>query len=204
MLQRCRYATLCSVLPMLLLALNLGRAQFRPEPTRRLITQTVDDSKRVRLLGNVRPEVNSKNDRGSVPDSLPMEHLQLILRLPEEKEQELERYLREVQDPQSSTYHKWLTSQQFKEEFSLSPEDIQIITNWLRSDGFQVNVISPTSIDFSGTAGQVEHAFQTEIHYLDVRGVKHIANITDPEIPAALAPAVSGIVSLNDFRPRPQ
>ena len=28
-----------------------------------------------------------------------------------------------------------------------------------------------------------------------------VANVTDPQIPAALAPAVVGIVSLNDFRP---
>lgn len=203
MLQRYRYATLWFVLPLLLFALDLAKAQLRPEPTRRLITQTVDDRKRVRLSGNVRPEVNSKDDRGRVPDSLPMEHLQLTLRLPEEKERELERYLGEVQDPHSSSYHKWLTSQQFNEEFSLSPADIQIITNWLRSEGFQINTTSARSIDFSGTVGQVEHAFKTEIHYLDVGGVKHLANITDPEIPAALVPAVSGIVSLNDFRPRP-
>jgi len=30
----------------------------------------------------------------------------------------------------------------------------------------------------------------------------YIANMSDPRIPAALAPAVAGIVSLNDFRPR--
>lgn len=203
MFQRCQYATLWIVLPVLLFALDLAKAQSQPEPTRRVITQTVDDSKRVKLTGNVRPEVNSKEDRGRVPNSLRMEHLQLTLRLPEEKALELERYLRAVQDPQSSNYHKWLSSQQFNEEFSLSPEDINIIANWLRSEGVQINAISPTSIDFSGTADQVEHAFKTEIHYLDVGGVKHIANITDPEIPAALTPAVSGIVSLNDFRPRP-
>jgi subtilase family serine protease len=30
----------------------------------------------------------------------------------------------------------------------------------------------------------------------------HIANIGDPQIPAALAPAVHGVTSMNDFRPR--
>ena len=58
-------------------------------------------------------------------------------------------------------------------------------------------------IDFSGTAGQVREAFHTEIHHLDVNGIKHIANMSDPRIPAALAPAVVGIVSLHDFRPHP-
>ncbi len=56
-------------------------------------------------------------------------------------------------------------------------------------------------IDFSGTAGQVREAFHTEIHQLDVKGVQHIANMSDPQIPAALAPAVVGVVSLHDFKP---
>jgi len=34
---------------------------------------------------------------------------------------------------------------------------------------------------------------------LDVKGKRHIANVRDPQIPAALAPAIEGIVSLNDF-----
>src|SRR5208337_5369945 len=52
-------------------------------------------------------------------------------------------------------------------------------------------------------AGEVHAAFHTEIHNLDVKGVKHIANMSDPQIPAALAPAVVGVVSLHDFTPRP-
>ena len=44
-------------------------------------------------------------------------------------------------------------------------------------------------------------AFHTEIHQLDVKGVKHIANMSDPQIPVALAPAVVGVVSLHDFKP---
>ena len=36
-----------------------------------------------------------------------------------------------------------------------------------------------------------------------MNGAKHIANMSDPRIPAALAPAVAGVVSLNNFMPRP-
>jgi subtilase family serine protease len=56
-------------------------------------------------------------------------------------------------------------------------------------------------MDISGTAGQVREAFHTEIHHLEVKGVKHIANMSDPQIPAALAPAIVGVVSLHDFKP---
>ncbi len=56
-------------------------------------------------------------------------------------------------------------------------------------------------IDFSGTAGQVGEAFHTQIGQLEVNGEAHIANMSDPQIPAALAPVIKGIFSLNDFKP---
>lgn len=58
------------------------------------------------------------------------------------------------------------------------------------------------TINFCGTAGQVRETFGTEIHALDVKGERQIANVRAPSIPAALAPVIEGIVSLNDFRPR--
>jgi subtilase family serine protease len=99
-------------------------------------------------------------------------------------------------------YHKWMAAEEFGQKFSLAPEDVQTIDTWLSSKGFKTNTIGVTLIDFSGTAAQVRNAFKTEIHYLDVRGFRHIANMQNPRISTALAPAVGGIVSLNDFRPR--
>jgi subtilase family serine protease len=58
-------------------------------------------------------------------------------------------------------------------------------------------------IDFSGPAYAIRQAFHTSIHQLDVSGEQHLSNIGDPQIPAALAPVVKGIASLNDFRPHP-
>src|SRR5260370_949087 len=56
-------------------------------------------------------------------------------------------------------------------------------------------------IDFSGTARHVRTGFHTEIHRLQVSGAGYIANVSDPQIPAALAPVVVGVVSLNNFKP---
>ena len=60
-----------------------------------------------------------------------------------------------------------------------------------------------TFIEFTGTAGLVRNAFHTEIHNYVVNGEKHIANSSDPQIPAALVPVVAGVASLNDFFPKP-
>jgi subtilase family serine protease len=110
----------------------------------------------------------------------------------------------ELQDKNSPNYHRWLTSEEFGETFGAAPADVDTITAWLSSHGFQINVVYSNGvlIDFSGTAGKIREAFHTELHNLDVNGVKHVANLRDPQIPAALVPAIVGIVSLHDFLPR--
>jgi subtilase family serine protease len=172
--------------------------------TRVLITETINESKLVTLAGNTRPEATAADDRGPVADSFPMEHLWLQLRRSPEQEQALEKYLDELEDPKSPNYHRWLSAKQFGERYGLAEQDLAKITGWLQSHGFTVNLVYPNNvIDFSGTAGQVREAFHTEIHNLEVNGEKHIANMSDPRIPAALAPAVVGVVSLNNFMPKP-
>ncbi len=170
---------------------------------RALITQNIDEGKRVTLKGNTRHEAKAENDLGAVADDLPMEHMQLQLRRSSEQERALQQFIEELHTPGSPNFHRWITAQEFGERFGLAQQDLYTITGWLETHGFQVNVVYPSGmvIDFSGTAGQVRKAFQTEIHHLEVKGEKHIANMSDPGIPAALAPAVLGLVSLHDFRP---
>jgi subtilase family serine protease len=170
-----------------------------------LITGPVDENNLVTLAGNTRPEANTKNDRGRVADDLPLEHMMLQLRRPPQQEKALENYIDQLQDPASPYFHKWLTAKQIGQKYGLAQADINAISGWLRSHGFAVNYVYQNRlvIDFSGTAGQVRLAFHTEIHNLQVGAAKHTANMTDPKIPAALAPAVVGVVSLNDFMPHP-
>ena len=167
------------------------------------IVQRIEESKRVSLAGNVRPEAKLENDRGRVADSHEMEHMLLQLKRSPEQEQALQKFLDELQTAGSPSYHHWLTAEEFGERFGLAQQDLDTIAAWLESHGFRVNLVYPNRmlIDFSGTAGQVHKAFQTEIHQLSVKSEPHFANNTDPRIPAALAAVVAGVVSLHDFRP---
>jgi regulation of enolase protein 1 (concanavalin A-like superfamily) len=170
---------------------------------RALVTAKIDESHRVTLPGNTRPEARAEHDRGPVAYDFPMEHMLLQLRRTPEQEQALEQFIDELQKKGSPNFHKWITAQEFGERFGLAKQDLDAITDWLESHHFKVNFVYPSGmlIDFSGTAGQVREAFQTEIHHLYVNGENHTANMSDPRIPAALASAVVGVVSLNDFRP---
>jgi subtilase family serine protease len=174
-------------------------------PAQRQVVAPIDDSRRVVLTGNTRPEAIAQNDLGEVDDSFSLDHMQLQLRRADRTQQALDAYTETLAEKTSPDYHQWLTAEEFGARFGPAREDIDAVTGWLALHGFQVNTVYPNrmTIDFSGSAAQVREAFHTEIHNYDVRGVRHIANGQDPQIPAALAPVVAGIVSLHDFRPHP-
>jgi subtilase family serine protease len=168
------------------------------------ILRAIDEHDRVAALGNTRPEAIPANDRGRVPDDFEMANMQLVLRRPAAQEQAFESVIDAMYTPGSATFHHWLTANAIGAQFGPAEADVGTVTRWLASHGFQVNTIYPSRmvIDFSGTAGQVRETFATEIHNLDVDGVHHVANMSDPSFPAALAPVITGIASLHDFRPR--
>ena len=181
----------------------LAGSALAQSTARPLITTKIDENDLVTLQGNTRPEATPENDRGRLADATRMDHMFLLLQRAPEREEALRTIIDQLHDPKSANFHHWLTPQQFGENYGLGQADTELIQRWLESHGFTVNQIYPNRmmVDFSGTAGQVRESFHTEMHRLLVNGETHIANMSDPRIPAALAPAVKGIVSLNDFRP---
>ena len=53
-----------------------------PTAAQRQVVKPIDESHRVTLSGNTRPEANEKNDLGAVEESLPLEHLRMLLSHP--------------------------------------------------------------------------------------------------------------------------
>ena len=169
------------------------------------IVDKIDESQLVTLKGNTHPFANAKNDRGRVSPTLPMTDLILVLSRDPAQQAAFEKFVASQYESGSPNYHHWLEPEEVGEKFGPSLTDIATISNWLTGHGFSVDEVTKDrmSIRFSGTAGQVESAFHAEIHNLEVKGVAHIGNMTDPQIPAALAPAVVGVKALHNFFAQP-
>src|SRR5437016_5342940 len=164
----------------------------------------IDNSQRVTLRGNTHPLAQPRYDHGAVVDSFPAERMLLLLKRSPEQETALRQFIEDAHSPGSLSYHKWLTPEQFGRLYGSADSDVAAVIAWLQSHGFSVAHVSKgkTAIEFSGSAGQIRGAFQTEIHTYFVLGEEHHANDRDPQIPAALAPVVAGITSMNDFKPK--
>lgn len=182
------------------------QALAAPSPSSQpLITQPVDESRLTVLKGNTHPLARPQFDLGSAPPTLPMQRMLLVLKRSQRQEAALRLLLDTQQAKSSPSYHKWLTPKQFGKQFGPTDADIQTITTWLQSHGFQVgSTKGRTVLEFSGSAAQVQEAFHTAIHKYVVNEEQHWANSTDPSIPTALAPAVAGVLTLHNFLKKPQ
>ena len=169
------------------------------------IVERPDNGVVVRMPGTVHPFVGLATQIGRAPGNLPMERMLLHLQSSAEQRAALAQLLADQQDLGSPRYHAWLTPEQFGEQFGPAQQDLDAVTGWLQSHGFQVTEVAAgrRAIEFSGTARQVEAAFHTQINRYEWNGKQHIANATEISIPVALAPVIAGIASLHDFGARP-
>jgi len=165
------------------------------------ITQAIDEARMVQMRGNVHPLARAEFDQGAASNATPMKRMLLLLQRSPEQEAALQQLMAEQMSKESPNFHKWLTPEEFGRQFGPADADIQTVTSWLTSHGFtgfRVNR-GKTLIEFNGNVGQVRSAFHTDIHKFVVNGDDRQANISDPQIPAALTPVVAGIVSLHNF-----
>ena len=197
-----RSLPLCALASALLCPVAAMAQQFAPAVR---IVDRIDESRLVTLKGNTHPAANARNDLGQVSPDLPMTDLILVLSRSPEQQTAFDKFVAGQYDPNSPDFHQWLAPEQVGENFGPSQTDIATVSNWLTGHGFSVDEVTKDrmAIRFSGTASKVEGTFHTEIHNLQVKGVNHIGNMSDPQIPAALATVVAGVKALHNFFPRP-
>jgi uncharacterized protein (TIGR03437 family) len=190
------YSRRAAALVAISLSIATGYAQ------RNRLSGPLDNSRRITLAGRVTARVRAGVDLGRVSGSFQLPEITLYLKTSADPIP----LIRDQQDPSSAEYHKWLTPEEYADRFGASQADIDQITAWLRSQGLAVASVARARnfITVSGTADQVQSAFQTQIHQYRVNGRQHYANATDPSVPASLAPLVAGIRGLHDFHPKPR
>ena len=157
------------------------------------------------LRGSLHPLAQDRFDSGRMPSGARLNGMSIVFSRSAAQQADLEALIAAQQDPASPLYHQWLSPEQFAARFGMAQSDIAKVENWLEQQGFSIDSVarSQNMIRFSGTAGQVEQAFQTQMHYYTVNGEKHFAPSTELTIPSAFAPVVTAVRNLNDFRPRP-
>lgn len=158
------------------------------------------------LPGTVHPLAQSRFDTGRMPSSTPIKGVSIYFSRTPAQQAALNQLLADQQNPSSPLYHQWLTPQQFAARFGMAQSDIDAVELWLEQQGFSIDSVAKSRnlIRFSGSVGQVEQAFQTQMHYYTVNGTKFFAPSTALSVPTAFASVIANVGNLSSLRPRAQ
>jgi len=190
----------------ILIALYFAGTGFAAEDR---IRRPIEAASSVPLQRSIPPQIKTSTDRGVLDPAVRIDGLRLVLVPTASQHADLERFLEEQRNPSSPDYRNWLTPEQYGERFGLSENDMALISSWLQAGGFAVDQVARARnwISFNGTAAQIARTFHTELHRIEVDegGTKtaHVANDSEPWIPASLDGVVSAIRGLDDFHPKP-
>lgn len=156
------------------------------------------------LAGSRAPKLRSGSVRlGAVPAGQSL-HLDVTLRLPHPAE--LQQFLAELSDRSSPLYHHFLRRGQFAKRFGPSLSELTKLETVLRDEGFKLDSVASDrlSVHVSTTVATAERALHTTLERYRLSGGRSVfANVSQPELPSAVAGDVEGIIGLNDVvRPR--
>ncbi|MGI9057962.1 MAG: protease pro-enzyme activation domain-containing protein [Ktedonobacteraceae bacterium] len=128
------------------------------------------------------------------------QQLNLSIGLQPRNQQELDNLLRNLYDPSSSLYHRFLTPQEFADEFGPTADQQQQVVSYLRGQGLTVTSISPNGllIDANASVAQAQSAFQVAINNYKLGSRTFFANASAPTIPSTLSSLIASIGGLDN------
>ena len=102
------------------------------------------------------------NGRAKLQGQLPpTQTLKLAIMLPLRNQGELDQLLQALYDPQSLTYHKWLSVQEFTDRFGPTEGDYEVLAHFAETNGMTVTAMSPNRmvIDVEGSVADINKTF---------------------------------------------
>jgi subtilase family serine protease len=128
--------------------------------------------------------------------------LQLSLSLTSRDPLGMARMAAAVATPGSKWFRHYLTVARFADRFGATPAHVAAVRRTLRAAGLKVSPVSANhmTLEASGTATQVEHAFATRLDSVRMAdGRRAFADRTTPTLPAGVASDVDSVVGLNSL-----
>ena len=168
------------------------------------IRSEITSSEPATLKGSLHPWAQARFDAGRVPADSKLSGISMVFSRTAQQQADLDALIAAQQNPSSPLFHQWLTPEQFAARYGMAESDLNKVESWLEQQGFAIDSVarSRNLIRFSGTVGQVEQAFSTQMHYFTIGGVRHFAPASELTLPAAIVATIESVRNLNDFRPR--
>lgn len=106
----------------------------------------------------------------------------------------------------SSSYHKWITQDEFNAGFGPTSQEVKSVQNFLTAHRLTVLAVAENNmyIKVQGTVGDIEKAFHVQIDNYDFNGVTYRSNKGNPSVNSVAGAHIAAITGMDDFGFEPQ
>ena len=107
---------------------------------------------------------------------------------------------KEVYNPSSSSYRKWLTKTEFASKFAPTAAEAAQVSSYLTAHGLKVLSVGPDNmfVRAQGTVGEVSKAFHVTLNRYQVKNKVIRANSSDPVIEGPTAALIQSVAGLDN------
>lgn len=160
-----------------------------------------DTSAIVRIPGHVLSALATAERVASEENSAARQPLTLTIVLKHDDQRGFDRYLSDLYNSHSSSYHHFLTQRQIADRFGPSRAVYNRTLHYLESDGFRLveGSANHLTITVRGSRALAERIFRVHIGRYRARGKTFFANDSEPAMPAELAAHVLDVTGLSNL-----
>ncbi len=117
-------------------------------------------------------------------------------------EAQLDSLVQQQHQKGSSSYHKWITQDQFNASFGPTTQEVNSVQNFLASQGLKVVSVAENNmyVSIQGTVGAVQKAFHVQLDKYKLNGATYRSNKGNPSVDNAHIAAITGLDNLG-FEP---
>ena len=128
------------------------------------------------------------------------QQVQLAIGLQLRSGTDIDSFLSALYDPQSPTYHHYLTPDQFTQLFAPTADQVQQVTTYLQNQGFTITNIASNNliIDATASVGQVQQSFHVQMNTYRLGSNTFFANDAPPSLPTSIGSLISSISGLDN------
>jgi subtilase family serine protease len=112
----------------------------------------------------------------------------------------LDTLARDLYDPSSAQYRRWLKPADIAARFAPTAEEVKTVQGFLESQNLKVTAVGPNNfyVRARGTVAEVESAFHVQLNYYQA-GTKTLrANASDPYVEGPVADLIQAVSGLDD------
>ncbi|MGA8440877.1 MAG: S53 family peptidase [Candidatus Sulfotelmatobacter sp.] len=154
-----------------------------------------------RIANNVPDGIRQASDLGLID---PASEVNITVQLKMQNEPAFDKQLEALYDPSSPSFHQWLTDKDLK-NYAPPKEQFDAVRTELENHGLTILSVDKNglSIRARGPAGNIESAFNTEIHEFQRDGKLFRANVENARLSGAAGDYVTAVAGIESHEVHP-